>query len=284
MSVMEKQMTKSDIMQLQRALRENVAPELAVDGIWGNSCDIALDLYATTNAITIVAAKELLYKYAETRYVSDSAFETAAAALSVPKSYVRAIAEVETNGVSFLKDGSVKILFERHWFKRKLGEALATPAVRINVAIKLGVDLPTGADAGAKLLALVEKKYGNLCSSERGGYKGGAEEWARLNLAMDFDVEAAAQSASYGGYQLMGFNHAACGYKSAREMMIELAKSESSQFLAMISFIKANKPMHAALKRGDWAKFAELYNGTAYKENKYDTKLASSEKKWRTVA
>ena len=284
MSVVENEVTKSDVIQLQRALRENVAPDLVIDGAWGNACDIALGRYATANALTIGAAKELLYKYADTRYVSENAFEQAAAALGVPKSYVRAVAEVETNGESFLKDGSVKILFERHWFKRKLGEALATPAVRINVAIKLGVDLPTGADAGAKLLALVEKKYGNLCSSERGGYKGGAEEWARLNLAMDFDVEAAAQSASYGGYQLMGFNHAACGYKSAREMMIELAKSESSQFLAMISFIKANKPMHAALKRGDWAKFAELYNGTAYKENKYDTKLASSEKKWRTVA
>jgi hypothetical protein len=136
MSVVENEVTKSDVIQLQRALRENVAPDLVIDGAWGNACDIALGRYATANALTIDAAKELLYKYADTRYVSENAFEQAATALGVPKSYVRAVAEVETNGESFLKDGSVKILFERHWFKRKLGEALATPAVRINVAIK----------------------------------------------------------------------------------------------------------------------------------------------------
>ena len=277
-------MTKSDIVQLQRALRETVEPKMVIDGVWGKSCDIALSRYASVKALTIGAAKELLYRYAETRYVSDSIFETAATALGVPQSYVRAIAEVETNGESFLKDGSVKILFERHWFKRKLGEALKKPDVQKNVASKLSVAVPAGAGADAKLLAMVEQKYPDICSAERGGYKGGEAEWTRLNLAMDFDVEAGAQSASYGGYQLMGFNYAACGYKCAKDMMLELARSESTQFLAMISFIKANPSMHAALKRGDWAKFAEYYNGTAYKENKYDIKLASSEKKWKTVA
>lgn len=284
MSVTEKHMTKSDNKQLQRALRENVAPELLVDGIWGNKSEMALGRYATANALTIGAAKELLYRYAEMRYVSDSAFEKAAAVLGVPESYVRAIAEVESAGESFLKDGSVKILFERHWFKRKLGEALKKPDVQKNVASRLGVTVPAGSDADVKLLAMVEAKHGDICSSQRGGYKGGAAEWDRLNLAMDFDVEAGAQSASFGGYQLMGFNHAACGFKSAKDMMLELAKSESAQFLAMVSFIKANVGMHAALKKGDWAKFAELYNGPAYKENKYDTKLASSEKKWKATA
>ncbi len=276
--------TKSDNVQLQRALRENVEPKLIVDGIWGSGCDLALSRYASMNALTIGSAKELLYRYSETRYVNDSAFETAAAALGVPESYVRAIAEVETNGESFLKDGSVKILFERHWFKRKLGEALKKVDVQKNVASKLGVAIGAGANGAGVLLDLVEKKYPGICSSERGGYKGGEAEWSRLNLAMDFDIEAGAQSASYGGYQLMGFNHAACGYKTAKDMMLDLARSESTQFLAMISFIKANPSMHAALKRGDWAKFAELYNGAAYKENKYDIKLASSEKKWKTVA
>lgn len=272
-------MSKSNIVQLQRALRENIAPELTVDGVWGKSCDTALDRYAVSNDVTTELAKELLQRYVDTRYVSDNAFEQASKQLGVPQSYVRAIAEVETNGESFLKDGSVKILFERHWFKRKLGEALKKPEVCKHIASKLGVTTTSGSE----LIALIEKKYENICSSTRGGYKGGAAEWDRLNLAMDFDVESGAQAASYGGYQLMGFNHVACGYKTAKDMMLGLAKSESDQFLAMISFIKANAAMLSALKRADWNKFAELYNGSAYVENKYHIKLASSEKKWNTA-
>jgi hypothetical protein len=273
-------MTKSNVIQLQRALRENVAPGLVVDGAWGTACDVALGSYAVANALTVGAAKELLFKYAEVRYVSDDAFDQAANALGVPESYVRAVAEVETNGESFLKDGNVKILFERHWFKRKLGDALSKPAVRESIAKKMGGDVPAGSVAIASLLKLVESKYPNICSSVRGGYSGGSAEWTRLNTAMDLDVEAAAQATSFGGYQLMGFNHSACGYETATAMMLDMAKSESVQFLAMVSFIKANQPMHTALKRGDWAKFAEYYNGSAFMENAYNTKLAKAQIKY----
>lgn len=277
-------MNKSEIKQLQRALRETVAPKMVVDGDFGKQTTDAIAVFAKMHDVSVEGAQALLYRYADIRYVSDDAFTTAAQILGVKESFVRAIAEVETNGESFLKDGRVKVLFERHWFRRKLGEALQKPEVRKNVAAELDIPVPIGANAAATLLALVEKKFSNICSAERGGYKGGEVEWDRLNQAMDFDVEAAAMSASYGGYQLMGFNYLACGYKSAKAMMLDLAASESKQFLAMVAFIKANPAMHAALKKGDWAKFAEAYNGPSYKENKYDVKLASSEKKWQAVA
>lgn len=277
-------MNKSEIKQLQRALRETVAPKMVVDGDFGKQTVEAIAVFAKMHGTDAESAKALLYRYADIRYVSDDAFVSAAQILGVKESFVRAIAEVETNGESFLKDGRIKVLFERHWFRRKLGEALQKPEVRKNVAAELDVPVPTDAKAAATLLALVEKKFNGICSAERGGYKGGEAEWDRLNQAMDFDIEAAAMSASYGGYQLMGFNYQACGYKSAKSMMLDLAASESKQFLAMVSFIKANPGMHAALKKGDWAKFAEAYNGPAYRENKYDVKLASSEKKWSTTA
>lgn len=270
-------MSKSDNKQLQRALREIIEPTMVVDGNWGNQSNIALGKFANAQALTIGDAKLQLHIYAETRYVNDDAFVEASKNLGVPQSYVRAIAECESSGESFLKDGSVKILFERHWFKRKLAEALKNVTVRTHVASKLG-----GAVGSAEtILALVEKKYENLCSSERGGYKGGYAEWDRLNLAMDLDIESACMAASYGGYQLMGFNHKVCGYNTAKAMMLALAVSESKHFLAMVAFIKGNSGMHAALKAGNWAKFAQQYNGPAYKENHYDTKLASSENKWK---
>lgn len=273
-------MTKSDIIRLQRALRDNVSSEILVDGIWGKQSNAFLYRYATINGLDTEQARELLFQYAEARYVTDKAFTQAAKSLGVPESYVRAIAEVETSGDSFLKSGSMKILFERHWFHRKLGEALKKSEVRKHIASFLNVQEPVSRDAPAILLSLVEKQYRSICSTIRGSYLGGEAEWGRLNLAMDINIEAACMSASYGGYQLMGFNHAACGYKTAKDMMLALAKSESTQFLAMISFIKANRGMHEALRLGNWTRFAELYNGPAYTENAYNTKLAKAEKAW----
>jgi hypothetical protein len=270
-------MSKSENKQLQRALRETVAPGITVDGVLGDQTNKALAKYCLVHGVSDHKAKEMLKQYADMRYVNDEAFRQAAVILNVPESYVRAIAEVESAGESFLKDGRVKILFERHWFYRKLKEAMAAQTVRDRVALVLKMPANTPGDL---LLGALVNGYPNICNPERGGYKGGEAEHDRLNFAMQFDVEAACQAASYGGYQIMGFNHKFCGYNSAKEMMLALAASESKQLLALVAFIKANPHIHNALKRGDWAKVAEGYNGKAYKENQYDTKLIAAERKW----
>lgn len=274
-------MNKSEIKLLQRALRETVAPDITVDGVYGNQTVKAMAKYCIVNGCSDHAAEQMLKKYIDSRFVNDAAYKQAAADLGVPESYVRAVAKVETNGESFLKDGRVKILFERHWFYKKLKEALQNAMVKANVAARLKMPVATPTDL---LLAAMVNGYPNICNPERGGYKGGEAEWDRLNFAMNIDVEAACQAASYGGYQLMGFNHKACGYSNAHEMMLALSASESKQLLAMVAFIKANPAMHACLKKSDWAGFAEKYNGSAYKENKYDTKLAAAEVEGRAEA
>lgn len=275
-------MNKSEIKQFQRALRETVDPAMIVDGAWGAGTNKALAEFARVSGVNSAEAMRLLQKYADTRYVDDDAFAQAAKLLGVKESYVRAIAEVESGGESFLKDGRMKILFERHKFYLYLKEELKKPPVRKHIAGMLKIPEPVGAAAGDSLLVVVAAKYENICSSTRGGYKGDGAEWERLNLAMDLNVDAATMSASYGGYQIMGFNYKACGYSSGKEMMMELAKSESKQFLALIMFIKSNPNLHNALKVGNWAKFAEGYNGKSYRDFKYDTKLASAEEKHRS--
>jgi hypothetical protein len=273
-------MTKSQVKQLQRALRETVMPSIGVDGAWGAQCDQGLAAYAKATGTDTAGATALLQAYATLRFVNDDAFATAAAALSVPESYVRAIAQVETNGDGFLKDGRVKILFERHWFYKDLTAALASSAdARTHVAGKLGI---ATSSTVTQLMVEMVKQQNNICNPERGGYLGNEKEWDRLNLAMDFDVEAGAQSASYGGFQLMGFNFKQCGYPNARSMMIDLAGSESKQFLAVVAFIKANPNLLSAVRAADWAKFAMGYNGSSYKENKYDTKLADAVKSFNS--
>jgi hypothetical protein len=277
-------MTKSEIKQIQKALRETVSPKITVDGVWGKQSEDGVAEFAKTSGVSVDDALHLLDQYAELRFVNDDAFETAAKAVGVPESYMRAVAEIESRGEGFLKDGSVKILFERHWFYKKLKAALALdPDLRAHVSNKLGIVVPVGSMAAETLMVVMSKKYENICNTETGGYKGNEVEWDRLNLAMDFDVESAAQATSYGGFQLMGFNCKLCGYLTAKEMMLALAGSESKQFLAVAAFIKNNPAMLDAMKKANWARFAELYNGSDYAKNQYDTKLAVAEKKWRDV-
>lgn len=275
-------MNKSDIVLLQKSLRETVSPSITVDGVNGNQTSIAVELYRTTFGLASVEeAYGYLLKYAQIRFVSDDAFNQAATLLTVPESYVRAIAEVESRGASFLNDGRVKILFERHWFYKKLKEALDTKKdTRENIAIKFKVALTT---SSADLFALILKSYSDICNTSPGGYLGNSAEWKRLELAMDLDVEAACQSTSYGGYQIMGFNCLVCGYKTAAEMAVAFAESESVQFLSLVKFIKGNPNMLTALRKGNWAGFAEAYNGKDYAKNKYDEKLAAAVAKWSNV-
>ena len=58
-------------------------------------------------------------------------------------------------------------------------------------------------------------------------------------------------------------------------------ESEEKQLRAMCMFIKSNPKMFNALKKDDWVTFASLYNGSGYKQNKYDTKLQLAYNKWK---
>ena len=42
--------------------------------------------------------------------------------------------------------------------------------------------------------------------------------------------------------------------------------------------------MFNALKKQDWNTFASLYNGSGYKQNKYDIKLQLAYNKWKDTA
>lgn len=267
---------------LQRALRELVAPTITVDGVFGNQTTQAIKLYATQNATTVENALILLQQYVREKYVNDDSYKQAATLLSVPVSYVRAVSEVETQGESFLPDGRMKILFERHWFYRKLKEAITNYPEKKAYVAKM-VLAPGQQITVDNIMAAMVRNYSNICNTERGGYLGDGAEWGRLNSAMKFDIEAACQSASYGAYQIMGFNCVYCGYKNAHDMMDDLAHSESKQLLAMVAFVKSQPAMLACLKRADWAGFAEKYNGQDFAKNSYDTKLAKGEEKWRSA-
>lgn len=55
---------------------------------------------------------------------------------------------------------------------------------------------------------------------EKGHYKGGMGEYDRLEQARKIHPEAADSSASWGMFQIMGFNYAACGKKSVESFVV----------------------------------------------------------------
>jgi len=116
------------------------------------------------------------------RTVSDAMWQRLATRLDVELAALQAVAEVESSGSGFLPapDRRPKILFEGHVFHRlTAGRYSATHP---------GISYPQW---------------------DRRRYSGSlAGEWKRLDKAAALDPVAAMQSASWGAFQIMGFNYA----------------------------------------------------------------------------
>lgn len=97
----------------------------------------------------------------------------------------------------------------------------------------------------------------------------------QLLQATALDVDAGLSAASYGGFQILGSNFKVCGYQRPWDFVYSQSRDERNQLLAFVAFVHGNG-LDAALKAGDWARFARGYNGTAYKANKYDERLAKA--------
>ncbi len=86
--------------------------------------------------------------------------------------------------------------------------------------------------------------------------------------------ETASQCASFGGPQIMGFNHALVGYGTAYEMVQAFGRSERWQVLAFFDFC-AGKDILESLRAQDWTAFAAVYNGPG-NAGSYATKIAAA--------
>ncbi len=163
---------------------------------------------------------------------------------------IKAVMAVEAGGSGFLLNepspARPKILFEAHIFYKETPKPVSR-------------DRP---DLSSR-------------SWNRNLYQGGSAEWQRLLDAMTFDEVPALRSASYGLGQVMGFNHTSAGCSSIQQFIQENFAGEYWQARHMMNFI-VNKNLLDALRRKDWAVFAQRYNGEGYRQNQYDTKLANA--------
>lgn len=167
--------------------------------------------------------------------------------LGIDSNVAKAVATVESADAGFYKDGSVKIRFEGHKFKKYLKES--------------GLDV----DGLVKDNSDIIYSYG-----ERESKKHGVKEFEK---ASTIDSKSAMMSTSYGAFQIMGFNYKLAGFNSVEDFV----KSQSTyegQVNAFLNFVSNNPVLLKALKEKDFTTFAKNYNGDSYKDNNYDTKMA----------
>ncbi|NCR59451.1 MAG: N-acetylmuramidase family protein [Microcystis aeruginosa LL13-06] len=182
--------------------------------------------------------------------LSDQDYKDLSSEFDLEIPMIRAVMEVESAGSGFLLSEPAparpKILFEAHWFYQLTPKPVSQT--------RPDLSSPTW---------------------NKSLYKGGSAEWGRLLDAMQFDEIQALKSASYGLGQVMGFNYTVAGCSSIKQFIQENFAGEYWQARHMMNFI-VNNGLKDELKRQDWAGFALGYNGSGYRANRYDTKLANA--------
>lgn len=169
-------------------------------------------------------------------------YKDAAKLLNVDYKMILAIAKKEdTRGKGFNDDGTPVILFERHKFYKKTNG-------------KYYAENP------------------DICNPRAGGYGKFSEQHPKLARAAKLNRKAALESASWGRFQIMGENWEDLGYKDIQEFVNAMYESEKKQLDAFVRFIKFKK-IDIYMRAKNFPKIAELYNGSNYKINNYDTEI-----------
>jgi hypothetical protein len=163
---------------------------------------------------------------------------------------VLAFAEVEAAGAGF-EAGYPKILFEPHIFSKLTKHAF-------------DATYPT-----------VSYPHWGMVPYPRQQ----AARYAQLLKAVGLDVTAGFSSASFGKFQICGFNHQACGYETPWSFAFAQAFDEPNQLKCFEAFIRS-AGLLKPLQNGNWVECAKRYNGSAYEKNRYDVRLAQAARRW----
>lgn len=179
--------------------------------------------------------------------LTDADFRDAADLLSCAASAVKAVCQVEAPRGGFNPDDTPVTLFEGHKFHKYTGGKFDQQEPDLSFP------------------KWTRNYYGKTWQTEQD----------RLQRAMALDREAALLSASWGKFQIMGFNHGVCGFGTVQKFVNAMYVGEREHLMAFVQFVLTTG-LAPALRRHDWAGFAHGYNGPGYSENNYDTKLAAA--------
>lgn len=279
MLLLKKNDSGDAVAMLQELLIENGAG-LIVNGVFDAPTEAAVEQFQLDNNLVsdgkvytktwtrLINSSKVNLNSMDKKFMKEADLQAMAESLGVELAAIKAVNDVESGGRGFLVTGLPKILFEGHIFWRQLAARNIDPATRLagneNVLYKKWT-----------------KKF----------YVGGKGEWDRLNKAINATLpgdssetiknitEAAYASASYGCFQTMGFHYSSLGYTDIIKFLADMKFSEGRQLMILGKFLKVNN-MVDDLKNKRWAAFALKYNGSGYKDNAYDKKLAAAYKKY----
>lgn len=183
--------------------------------------------------------------------LEDRDFAAAAFTLECEVEAIKAVCEVEAPRGGFV-DGQCLTLFEGHIFHRYTSG-------------KFDAEAPT-----LSYPKWTTQFYGH---TQR-------DESLRLAKACILDGQAALMSASWGRFQIMGFNFALCGFRDVQSFVKAMKESEKNQLDAFVQYVIHTR-LNDELQDRRWADFARCYNGPEYQKNHYDTKLAAAYDKFK---
>lgn len=209
---------------------------IAVDGAVGP---------ATRNAVYTLFANKNAPK------ASTEQITAVARSLGASFKQLDAFAKVESNGGGFLDTGHPKILWERHYFWR-----------RLRVKIPLISDPKPG---------------GYTLDANRNGIN---DSWEKLLQGCTRDPVAAFESASWGKFQIMGAHWKALGYASVFDFAWSMRETEFGHYEAFARFIRVNglAPLlrKVSTNPADNVPLVKRYNGAGYAKNRYHIKIAEA--------
>jgi len=169
--------------------------------------------------------------------LTDNDYKFAAEELDCEPAIIKAFAEVESSGYGFWQfsdtDWRPKILFEAHWFHKFTN-------------------------------GIYDKSHPNISSPvwNKELYYYGKKEYNRLDEACALNREAGLKSASWGKFQIMGFNHVRCGFVNLHDFINAMYKSEAEHLKAFCAFVSADKKLIDAIRNHDFRIMALRYNGS----------------------
>lgn len=271
---------RRDIAILQSILAGRGLFDWDIDGIFGPVTEQAVKMFQAKGGLVIdgIVGPITWARLSDTREekadslgsalfetpprLSDSDFQEAASVLGIDVAILRAITEVESSGSGFLPSGRPKILFEGHVFWKEMKKEGLDP-----------VDYRKGNED------ILHEKW------TADHYVGGVGEYTRLKKAMSIHEVAALKSASWGLFQIMGFNHAVCGFDKVHDFVMAMYKSEKEHLKAFCGFlsrtVSGGKTLAQCLRDRDWDGFFRGYNGPAYRENSYDSRFFKALERWK---
>jgi len=179
--------------------------------------------------------------------INDAQFANVAKKIGCELAMIKAVDKIESKGSGFLPTGEIKILFEPHIFWKYLRRAGIT-TVRSEICYPVWKTEP----------------YGKT-----------SDQHGRLQLATKINRNIALMSASWGRFQIMGFNFKACGCKTIQEFINKNDESEVAQLDLFANYI-INVNLDDELIERDFTGFARGYNGPLHVRNNYVGKLRSA--------